>query len=125
MIRRTLLASASAMALTGAALAADLTPVPPPPPIFSWNGFYAGVNVGADIPSDSFATIPGGTLVSDPFDGSDGWGVGTTASKVNFEGGGQIGYNWQPIPWIVLGLETDIQGTTAKDNIHDVFATAD
>jgi outer membrane immunogenic protein len=123
MLRRTLLASASAMALTGAALAADLTPVPPPP-VFSWNGLYAGVNVGADIPSDSFATIPGATLISIPFDGSTAWGDHTTASKVNFVGGGQIGYNWQPIPWIVLGLETDIQGTTAKDNISDVlFAT--
>jgi opacity protein-like surface antigen len=125
MIRRTLLASASAMALTGAALAADLTPVPPPPPVFSWNGFYAGVNVGADIPSDSFATVPLGTLVAAPIDGSLGWGERTSASKVNFEGGGQIGYNWQPIPWIVLGLETDIQGTTAKDNTNNVFVSTD
>lgn len=117
MLRRTLLASASAMSLTGAALAADLTPVPPPPPVFSWNGFYAGLNAGADIPSDSFATTPGGTLLAN-------WVEGTTASKVNFVGGGQIGYNWQPIPWIVLGLETDIQGTTAKDNINDVFVDA-
>ena len=123
MLRRTLLASASAMALTGAAFAAEPTPVPPPP-VFSWDGFYVGVNVGADIPSDSFATIPGGTLLTIPFDGSLGWGEGTTASKVNFEGGGQIGYNWQPIPWIVLGLETDIQGTTARDNINDAFFSA-
>jgi opacity protein-like surface antigen len=123
MLRRTLLASASAMVLTGVALAADLTPVPPP--VFSWNGFYAGVNVGADIPSDSFATIPGATLISTPFDGSTAWGEGTTASKVNFMGGGQIGYNWQPLPWMVLGLETDIQGTTAKDNINNVFFASD
>jgi opacity protein-like surface antigen len=73
MLRRTFLASASAMALTGAALAADLTPVPPPL-VFSWNGFYAGVNAGVDIPSDSFATIPGATLISIPFDGSTAWG---------------------------------------------------
>jgi len=63
MLRHTLLASASAMALTGAALAADLAPVSPPPPVFTWNGFYVGVNAGADISSDSFATIPGGTLL--------------------------------------------------------------
>src|ERR1035437_4486224 len=49
----------------------------------------------------------------------------TTASKVNSVGGGQIGYNWQPIPWIVLVLETDIQGTPAKDNISDVFFATD
>lgn len=125
MLRHTLLASASAMALTGAALAADLAPVSAPPPVFTWNGFYVGVNAGADISSDSFATIPGGTLLSAPFDGSLGWGEGTTTSKVNFMGGGQIGYNWQPTTWIVLGLETDIQGTTAKNNIHDVFASTD
>ena len=52
MLRRTLLASAGALALTGAALAADLpsrAPPPvylPPPPIFTWTGIYVGGQVG-------------------------------------------------------------------------------
>ena len=124
MLRRTFLVSASVMALTGAAFAAE-PPPPPPPPVFTWNGFYAGLNAGADIASDSFATVPGGALVTVPIDGSFGWGGSRAVSRVNFMGGGQIGYNWQPTPWIVLGLETDFQGTTAKDNFRNVFVAAD
>jgi outer membrane immunogenic protein len=48
MLRRTFLASASVMALAGAAFAAEPPPLPPPP-VFTWNGFYAGLNAGADI----------------------------------------------------------------------------
>ena len=52
MVRRTLLASAGAMALTGAAFAADLpsrTPPPvflPPPPLFTLTGLYLGGQIG-------------------------------------------------------------------------------
>jgi len=124
MFRHTLATAVGFGALTSVAFAADLTPAPPPPPVYSWNGFYAGLNVGADIGSDSFATIPGGTLATIPFDGSLGWGRGTSSSNVGFVGGGQIGYNWQPLPWAVLGLETDIQGIAANDNINNVFFSA-
>ena len=53
MIRSLLLSSALTVLVTGAAFAADLPstkgePVyaPPPAPIFSWTGFYIGVNGG-------------------------------------------------------------------------------
>ncbi|MGB7043823.1 MAG: porin family protein, partial [Methylocella sp.] len=52
MLRRILLASAGAMALSGAAVAADLGARPPPPvflpppPVFTWTGPYAGLNAG-------------------------------------------------------------------------------
>ena len=47
MFRRTLLASVGAIALTGAALAADLRP----PPVYlprrrTWTGLYVGINAG-------------------------------------------------------------------------------
>ena len=50
MIRRILMASAGAFALTGAAFAADL-PSRAPPPVFLpppplWTGFYLGINAG-------------------------------------------------------------------------------
>ena len=60
MVRRTLLASAGAMALISAAIAADLpsrTPPPvflPPPPVFTWTGLYLGGQIGyawANAPS--------------------------------------------------------------------------
>jgi hypothetical protein len=51
MIRDFLMASVAAIAMTGSAVAADLPsrkapPVAyvPPPPVFSWTGFYVGVN---------------------------------------------------------------------------------
>jgi outer membrane immunogenic protein len=53
MIRKFLLASVGAIALTGSAFAADLGPPPPPPPvylppppIFTWTGIYIGGQVG-------------------------------------------------------------------------------
>ena len=69
------------------AIAADL-PAPPVPalPAYLWTGFYAGLNLGGD------------------------WrATGADASGVI--GGGQFGYNWQFGP-LVLGGETDIQGTS-------------
>src|SRR4051794_41909712 len=53
MIRRILTASFTAAAMIGSAYAADLPhrrapppPYVPPPPVFTWTGFYIGVNAG-------------------------------------------------------------------------------
>ena len=67
MLRRILLTSAGAMALTGAALAADLRPPPPPVyvPLPSWTGFYAGLNAGgtwSGVNNGSTATAELGPL---------------------------------------------------------------
>jgi outer membrane immunogenic protein len=69
------------------AIAADLPLQPVPPlPAYLWTGFYAGVNLGGD------------------------WrATGADASGVI--GGAQVGYNWQ-FGSLVLGGETDIQGTS-------------
>jgi outer membrane immunogenic protein len=90
-------------ALGTAAHAADL-PVrsaPPAPivaaaPVFTWTGFYVGVNAGYGWnTNDDDVVIPGvGTFEADDEGG--------------FVGGGQVGYNYQ-IGSFVLGLETDIQ----------------
>ncbi|WP_043752619.1 outer membrane protein [Methylobacterium nodulans] len=91
-----------------AALAADLPrhAAPPPlpvPPVFTWTGFYAGVNAGYGFGSgsDSF---------TDPTYGT----ISTGGGRDGFVGGGQVGYNYQFTPGsgFVVGAEADIQGTT-------------
>jgi outer membrane immunogenic protein len=94
LIKTSLSALAVAAALTaGAAHAADLPyrkdappAFVPPPPVFSWTGAYLGLNAG------------GGFTQS-----------GNVSGVV---GGGQIGYNYQLSPLLVIGVETDFQGTS-------------
>src|SRR5262249_9132535 len=83
----------------------------PPPPAFSWTGFYVGANIGWGWTRDHgehFCVLPTGHLgVNDcqvlPSPGSE------HISASGVIGGGQLGYNWQ-IGQIVLGIETDFQG---------------
>ncbi|MDJ1160011.1 porin family protein [Chelatococcus sp. SYSU_G07232] len=81
----------------GAASAADLPSrrVAPAPvvPVFTWTGFYVGVNAGY-----GFGEFSKGAGFDDP----DG-----------FIGGGQIGYNYQ-FGQFVAGLEADIQYADLK-----------
>ena len=108
-----LLSAASLIALAlsaGSALAADLpyrkdeAVYVPPPPVVTWNGVYAGMNIGG------------------------GWGAGSGNSNYwnlyglnggvtnNLDGGVlgglQVGYNYSLTPMFLVGLETDFQGTS-------------
>jgi outer membrane immunogenic protein len=105
-MKKYLLSSVAAIGLVaaGAASAADLPsrkgPVVAPvyAPIFTWTGFYVGVNAGygfGQVDSTSLGVIG-------QYDDPDG-----------FVGGGQIGYNYQ-IGQFVLGLEADFQGADLK-----------
>jgi len=92
--------------VAGAAQAADLPsrkePIAalPPPPVFTWTGLYAGLNIGA-----------GWTERRD-----NGWNGGYSwrngSDNIGVVGGGQIGLNYQLTPLFVLGVETDFQGTS-------------
>ncbi len=133
MLRRILLTSAGAMALTGAALAADLRP--PPPPVYvpppSWTGFYAGLNAGGTWSNvNSF-----GTTSFNAFDSGEVPGLGATSAALasisdplhptaGFIGGGQIGYNYQFYNSFVAGVEADIQGTSSDFRAEGVFSQA-
>ncbi len=96
------LATASTLSLmifAGTAFASDLpsrksAPVYVPPPIFSWTGYYAGLNLGADFPQSGYAT----------------------GGQAHVNGGGQVGYNLQLSPLFVAGVETDFQGTSSGLN---------
>jgi outer membrane immunogenic protein len=94
---------------TASSFAADMrmpAKVPPPlaVPLFTWTGFYIGLNggYGGDRFKYDFAVlgIPGSTRVS------SGGGFG----------GGQIGYNYQVGNW-VFGVEGDIQASDIKGEI--------
>ena len=116
MIRRLVLASASVIALSAAANAADMyVPGPVPggykdaPYVVTWSGFYAGVNGGYGWSESSNQLA--NTVV--PFGG--------LAPSGGFAGG-QIGYNWQGIvhPHLVLGIEADFQGAGISASATDV-----
>jgi outer membrane immunogenic protein len=102
------LLAATALTTAGlsAASAADLPQAPPPAPIvaapiFTWTGFYAGVNAGWGWrDSNKQAVVLGGAVPGTLFFPDNGDG--------GFTGGGQIGYNWQ-FGSFVIGAETDIQ----------------
>lgn len=99
-----LLAGTAALAIAAsAAQAADLpSRYAPPPvvaavPVFSWTGFYVGVNAGYGWNTQDNHNY------FDPI-----YGYSSGGSDGGFIGGGQIGYNYQ-MGQFVIGLETDIQ----------------
>lgn len=133
-MKKLLISSTAALGLIGApAFAADMAvkapPAPPPAPVFSWTGWYAGVNAGAsfgraktDFDIDP-VTVTSSTLGRAVI---PGFGQSDTLEPSGFIGGGQIGYNWQLSPIWVVGLEADFQGSLEKDSVtstkpFDVF----
>jgi outer membrane immunogenic protein len=93
---------------------------PAPAPVYNWTGWYVGVNAGASFgdaktdfngapvtllytPLLETNTIPGQAFTDRPY--PDG-----------FMGGGQIGYNYQWSPLIVVGIEADFQGSLERDS---------
>ena len=102
-MKKILLAGVALAALSSAASAADLpSRVAPAPmiaavPLFTWTGFYVGVNAG-------YGWNSGNSSYIDP---AFGYGA-SSGDDGGFIGGGQIGYNYQ-IGSFVLGVETDLQ----------------
>jgi outer membrane immunogenic protein len=105
------------------AFAADIAvkaPPPAPAPVYNWTGWYAGVNAGASMGSDK-TTLNGGPLfaqgiaVPGSLQFTPGFGFSDQQYPSGFIGGGQIGYNWQWSPLIVVGLEADIQGALERE----------
>jgi outer membrane immunogenic protein len=79
-------------------------------PIWSWTGFYIGINGGF-----------GGNKTEYPFSlGGLASGTGSVTSSGGLAGG-QIGYNWEWTPGWVFGIETDIQWSNIES---EVAATA-
>lgn len=98
----------------GAASAADMpvkAPAPPPPPAFNWNGFYIGAYAGAAWMDQANTTdICTPALLGACTAAGVGLNFAAPAPydmNPSFIGGGTIGYNWQPTPFTLIGLEND------------------
>ena len=105
-----LLSGVAIAAITASSvLAADLPRRTAPPvapyivPIFTWTGFYLGLNAGAAF--------------NDSRTQNSAFFNGYNQNGTSFTGGGQAGYNYQ-MGQFVLGLETDINylGKTTNNN---------
>lgn len=105
--RMLLLGSASIVALTGAARAADLPIAKAPPPAIaaSWAGFYLGIHGGYAWQRDSFSQSQAFALATPQSIN------GVSASGAVY--GAQTGYNWQ-FGRAVTGLELDFSATGLK-----------
>ena len=138
MIRRLLLSMVAITAVASTAFAADLPsrrapPVyaPPPIPVFTWTGFYAGADVGYAGGRDSvFAFVPA-------VGAGAAYSVGSASGVI---GGGHVGYNFstQSLPVLgslfstggfgtggVIGIEGDVKGSTYRSAIaNPIFAPA-
>jgi len=91
-------------------------PPPAPAPVYNWTGWYVGGNLGASFGrvKTDFNADP--VTVTGPSISIPGFSQSDTSEPSGFIGGGQIGYNWQYSPLIVVGLEADFQGALEKDS---------
>jgi len=133
------------LGFTAGAMAADLPrraapPIYAPIPVFTWTGFYVGVNAGYGWSSnnnnnDCFGcfggvvtvdTTPGGATVA-PLalpSGAIGFaGSNSGGSRDGFVGGAQIGANYQFTPGsgFVVGVEADIQWLGGDNDSKTAF----
>jgi outer membrane immunogenic protein len=98
-----MLASCAAIQSASAADLALKAP-PPPAPVYSWTGWYAGVNIGGSFGRAADTSTYGAPPV--PF-------ASTSSNLDGVIGGAQIGYNVQSGNWL-FGLEADIQGSSER-----------
>jgi outer membrane immunogenic protein len=115
--------------LIAAASAADLPPRPaaapvytkaPPAPAFSRGGFYVGGNAG--FIDSTGRTVTNATDLSSTDTPATTAGLAAAATNQlnnggsGFLGGAQFGYNYVLTPSFIVGLETDIQGSSLRRN---------
>jgi outer membrane immunogenic protein len=114
-------AALPALIVSAPAGAADLPMAPPmyrpfapalAPPCM-WCGFYAGINLGGAFDTGTSASFAGSPALAGFFAGNE-FPQSVQPNPHGFIGGGQVGFNWQVSPAVVLGVETDFQGSTYK-----------
>jgi outer membrane immunogenic protein len=111
--------------LLGAASQANAADVAPRPvykapvaaPVYSWTGWYMGLNAGYAFGDGNTASV-----VGQDANGAAAIAAGFRPASAGldpdgFIGGGQIGYNWQTGTF-VYGIEADIQYADIKDQVN-------
>jgi outer membrane immunogenic protein len=110
-----------AFASASVARAADMpvkAPPPPAPAAYSWTGAYIGGNIGYGWSGNTGAgwssfTDPGGAFGAATYFALGG-NVLPGVKPAGVLGGGQIGYDWQLSPTVVLGVVTDLDASGMK-----------
>jgi outer membrane immunogenic protein len=118
----------AAMVAIGTASAADMplkAPPLPPAPVATWTGFYIGLNGGygwrdnarpvftANDPYSALLLAGGLDIAAGP----GGQPLVPPANRLRGALGGlQIGYNWQVNPYLLFGLEADLQASGIRGN---------
>jgi outer membrane immunogenic protein len=111
----TALLLAAPVGVASVASAADMpvkAPKAAPPPAFDWNGFYIGAYAGAAWMDQASTTDPclttaAGFCLATGIGTFNGAPLTIYDMRTSFIGGGTVGYNWQPTPYTLLGLEND------------------
>jgi outer membrane immunogenic protein len=130
MLCKPLLSALFTTCVLGSVFAADLPsrkappPVPyiSPAPVYSWTGFYIGVNAGGTLSgSSTIALAPSSDFGPFPSGFASAQAIGAYPAflrdrRIGFIGGGQAGYNWQFGP-IVTGVEADIQVLPTRNSV--------
>jgi outer membrane immunogenic protein len=111
----------SAVSASAADMAVKAPPMAPPAPVYDWNGWYVGGNVGGGIAGDpsselavSGPAFPGLAVGTPLYGGTKTFDVSSKGAL----GGGQVGYNWQSSANFVLGVEADIQASNISGSAH-------
>jgi outer membrane immunogenic protein len=115
MLRHIFLSATALAALGSASLAANLGG-PPPAPVFTWTGFYLGVNGGYGWNGSSVNYTPNDSNALKSTCGI--WGQGCIPpASFNVGGGvagGQVGYNYQFNSNWLVGVEADYDWSGAR-----------
>jgi len=85
-------------------------------PVFTWTGFYIGVNAGAAFDNNTDPTF----TPSAGLPGSPSLNPAVGANNTDFTGGVEAGYNMQ-VNSFVFGVEGDIDYLGGNNNINGTF----
>jgi outer membrane immunogenic protein len=103
-------AFAAAATLAGSAFAAEPAPAPSSVPVFTWTGLYVGGQIGYAWGRDP-VTWAGTANDLDLAAGA------FTQSPQGVIGGAHVGYNLQYNPWLVIGVEGSVDGTSLSKTV--------